>query len=184
MAENATVERIAAGNGVVLQVNVHTADSHVEVSVQKEAGPACVLHWGAVHVGGTSWPPQTAWPAGSTASAQAVDTPLGDGLVALRLQTAWRFGFLDFVLFDPKTSRWDSNQGRNYRIVLPSQPLKQSPATLATAATGNLGGEPRLARIADEIVDHETSPGSWTLMHRFNLAWDLLDRVRECSFRP
>jgi alpha-glucan,water dikinase len=308
MADSATVERITAANGVVLQVSRHTTDETVEVFIRKEAGPSCVLHWGAVHVGGGSWqrPPSSAWPSGSTARSQAVDTPLGDGRVTLRFPAAWRFGFLDFVLFDPKNSRWDSNQGRNYRIALPSRPLERSPVTaaqalaggdevaatthplgegyelavavheseatvtlalatdvqgplllywgaasnrrewllpphelwppetrqtteaavqtpfedngelrtlridwpaanvspaltfvlrqpdaeqwwkdrgrnfyvaLAAKSSGNLLDDPTLTPIADEIIDHETSPSSWTLMHRFNLAWDLLDRV-------
>jgi alpha-glucan,water dikinase len=313
MADSVTVETIAAGNGVVLRVTVQTTNQIVEVSVRKEAGPACVLHWGAVPVGGGTWqrPPQAAWPSGSTPSVQAVDTPLGDGLVAIRLQSAWRFGSLDFVLFDPKTSRWESNQGRNYRIVLPSRPRVRAPAVAAQALAGgeaaatsmtlhalddgyelavairssessvtlalatdvqgplflywgvasnrrewllpskdlwppgtrqaaetavetpfkgdrddpelrtlridlpaakaspaltfvlrqseadkwwkdrgrdfyvdlaahstrNLMDDPALTKLADEIVEHETSRSSWTLMHRFNLAWDLLDRV-------
>src|SRR5664279_753887 len=152
MADRATVEGIAAGNGVVLRVTVQTTDQIVEVSVKKEAGPACVLHWGAVPVGGGSWqrPPQAAWPSGSTPSVQAVDTPLGDGLVAIRLQSVWRFGFLDFVLFDPKTSRWESNQGRNYRIVLPSRPRVRAPAVAAQALAG---GEAASTSMASHALD-------------------------------
>jgi alpha-glucan, water dikinase len=192
MTDSATAERITTGSGVVLQVSVHATDQIVEVSVRKEAGPACVLHWGAVHAGGATWqePPKTAWPSGSTPSAQAVDTPLAEAPIAIRFQAAWRFGFLDFVLFDPKASRWDSNRGRNYRIALPSRPLARGPAMAAQTLAGGEGvsettharamgpsDDPTLAAIADEIIDHETSPSSWTLMHRFNLAWDLLDRV-------
>ena len=308
MADTATVERIAAGNGVILQWSIRKTGSIVEISVKKEAGPACVLHWGAVHAGSSAWqrPPKTAWPSGSTPSPQAVDTPLGSEPVAIRLEAEGRFGFLDFVLFDPRTSRWDSNQGRNYRLILPSRPLVPAPAiaaqalaggetasatthsladgyelavavrssetgvtlalatdvpaplflswgvarngrewllptrdlwppetrqtteaavetpfqdnnelrtlrvdfpgpkappaltfvlrqpdadkwwkdrgrnfyvALAAPCLGSLPDDASLTAIAAEIVDHEISPGSWTLMHRFNLAWELLDRV-------
>jgi alpha-glucan,water dikinase len=238
-----------------------------------------------------------------------VDTPLASGSVTLRLDRTWRFAFVDLVLFDPKTSRWDSNQGRNYRIVLPVLPaLARTPAMAAGAVSGEgdllfesrqplddgyelaiavrssdagltvglatdvqgplflywgVGANRRewelpeaelrpadtrpasdqavetpfgddaglrvlrvfalaskappalcfvlrqpdqadrwwkdrgrnfclplaaplsdspikessLAAMADEIVERETGAGSWTLMHRFGLAWDLLDRV-------
>jgi len=36
---------------------------------------------------------------------------------------------------------------------------------------------PELAEIADQIIQVETGNNSWTLMHRFNLSHDLLDRL-------
>jgi len=38
---------------------------------------------------------------------------------------------------------------------------------------------PKLDDIAEEIIHAEVERNSWTLMHRFNLCYDLLDRVRD-----
>lgn len=316
-------QTITAKSGVVMQVKTDASEQEVRVVVEKSAGPACVLHWGLVHAGGATWekPPEAAWPPASKPAGQAVDTLLDEGALTIRLEAGWRFAYLDFVLYHPKTSRWDSDQGRNYRVVLPEpaprspelvekvrallgeappssdarheqhdvhdvhdiddgyrlatavrvsaagvevvlatdlrgpllcrwglasphrdwhlpdaalrpadtrvvdehavetpfleqdgsrvlrlrMPAEPSPAglcfvlwqpdqgrwwkehgrdfhlSLSPARSGSRTGsgltDAGVAAMAEEIIDHETSPSSWTLMHRFNLAWDLLDRV-------
>jgi alpha-glucan, water dikinase len=310
MPDNLTTQEIAAGSGVVLRASVRSVGDGVEIHIEKRTGPSCILHWGVVHAGGGSWetPPDSAWPAGSKPATRALDTPLGDGPLDIRLDAAWRFAYLDFVLFDPKRSSWDSNQGRNYRLVLPepapaerstsalaqamagdgelifearhglddgcqlgiavrssdsgvtialatdvrpplslywgvganrrewklpepalrptgtSQPTEQAVETafreehglralrismpsgkapsllcfvlhqpglerwwkdrgrnffvpLAAQPAGHPFQDPALAAVADEIIEKESGAGSWTLMHRFDLAWELLDRV-------
>jgi alpha-glucan,water dikinase len=310
MPDNQTTQEIAAASGVVLGASIRFVGDGVEIHIQKKAGPACVLHWGLVRAGGGSWeaPPDSAWPAGSKPATRALDTPLGDAGVDIRLDSRWRFAFLDFVLFDPKRSSWDSNQGRNYRLTLPTPPALERPLStvaqtmagegvpvfesrdalddgyeLATAVRSSDSGvtvalvtdirpplslywgaaanrrewklpepelrpadthqatdqavetsfreegglrvlrlsmpsakappmlcfvlrqpglerwwkdrgrnffvplaarsaaqpfqEPGLGAVADAIIDKETGSGSWTLMHRFELAWELLDRV-------
>lgn len=139
MADNPTTQTIVATGGVVVQASVRSTDQVVEVVIGKQGGAACVLHWGAVHAGGGTWerPPTSAWPSGSTPAVRAVDTPLADGSVTLRLDKASRFAFVDFALFDPKTSRWDSNQGRNYRVTLPEpSTLARTPVAAAELASG------------------------------------------------
>lgn len=175
MPDSQTTQEIATMSGVVLRASLRSAGDAVNIHIEKAAGPACLLHWGVVRAGGGAWetPPESAWPAGSMLANLAVHTPLGEGGVDIRLESSWRFAFLDFVLFDPKRSTWDSNQGRNYRVSLPAPPPREhSPSTAARALS-----DPGLAALADEIVDRETGAGSWTLMHRFHLAWDLLDRM-------
>lgn len=169
--ERRTMESIATASGVVLAVTTHAGDELVEILVERKSGPPCVLHWGLLRGEATAWqvPPDLALSPGSRGERQAVDTPLAapTDTLALPLHPAWGFRFLALALFDPKTARWDSNQGRNYRIVLPAPP---SPVS-------GLPGDARLDEIARRIIEHETGPGSWTLMHRFNLAWDLLDQI-------
>jgi alpha-glucan,water dikinase len=169
MPDNPTTQKIAAASGVVLQVGVRSTDQLVEILIERQSGPTCVLHWGLAHAGGASWqqPPKSSWPPGSTPADHAVDTPLAEGTATVRLDADARFAFFDFVLFDPKTSRWDNNHGHNYRVALPLADSRFDDA--------------HLRAVADQIIEHETSPNSWTLMHRFNLAWDLLDRVPQGS---
>jgi len=137
---NPTPQKIAAAGGVVLQARVHNEDQVVEVLIEKQSGPDCVVHWGVVHAGGKSWEraPRSTWPAGSSPASHAVNTPLADLGVRIRLESVSRFAFLDFVLFDPKTSRWDSNQGRNYRVPLPAPALlARAPSMVARATDGD-----------------------------------------------
>lgn len=148
MSDNQTTQEIAAAGGVVLGVSIRSVGDGVEIHIEKKAGPSCVLHWGVVHAGGGSWeaPPDSSWPAGSKSAIRATDTPLGDGGVDIRLESRWRFAFLDFVLFDPKRSRWDSNQGRNYRLVLPAPPALLPPLSMVAqtlAGEGDLAFESR-----------------------------------------
>lgn len=310
MAADTTTQKLSAGHGLVLEAEIRDSGPRLEIGLVKQSGPACVLHWGLIHIGGKAWqrPPKSAWPSGSTAAGQALDTPLGDARVAIVLEQGWRFAELQLAFFDPKNSRWDSNQGRNYHLALPPPPpLAESPAmvaralagggaapaeashdldegfTLASAVSASEDGvvvglatdvpgplclhwglapdrrtwklpardiwppdtravddkavvtqwqeasglrtlrlvvparaaapaltfvlwqpeaelwwkdrgrdfylpltvssarapfaTPALLALADQIVAHETGAGSWTLMHRFNLAWDLLDRL-------
>ncbi len=134
-------QKIATASGVVLQTTVRASDQAFDLVIDKLAGPACVLHWGFARQAGASWrlPPRSVWPKGSMPADRAVDTPLlagADGL-AMRMEASWRFAFFEFALRDLKTSRWDSNQGRNFRVALPPlRPLARTPTMAARALTG------------------------------------------------
>ncbi len=78
--------------------------------------------------------------------------------------------FLNFVIFFPDTGRWDNNHGKNYHIRLPGF---EAPSLLSSGVNSD-----DLAGIRDEIIEREMGRHSWTLMHRFNLCYDLLERVR------
>ena len=173
------MQTITTASGVVLAVTTRAGDDLVEILVERKSGPPCVLHWGLLRGEATAWqvPPELALPPGSRGDQHAVSTPLAapTDTLALRLHPAWGFRFLVLALFDPKTSRWDSNQGKNYRIVLPTPSAPGSPA--AWPPSDLVPGDVRLGEIAARIIEPETGPGSWTLMHRFNLAWDLLDQI-------
>lgn len=69
---------------------------------------------------------------------------------------------INCVLYDAAADRWLKHEGHDIQIRI------QRPA--------GRGGQP-LAPILEQIVDAEAGTGSWTLMHRFNLCYDLLDEV-------
>lgn len=74
---------------------------------------------------------------------------------------------MQFVLKrDEAGGRWISYRGGNFYVPIHA---------LAPQAT--TPGLMRFQDVADEIIRTETSRNSWTLMHRFNLCHDLLDRV-------
>ncbi|MFH1077307.1 MAG: PEP/pyruvate-binding domain-containing protein [Pseudomonadota bacterium] len=76
-----------------------------------------------------------------------------------------------FVLKRLPTGQWIKDNGRNFYI----------PISSANEYEGELG-DVRFANIADEIITHEMGSGSWTLMHRFDLCYDLLDKVPDNGF--
>ncbi len=178
-------EKIFTRSGVVLLVEKRIMDDGIEVSLQMEKHEKCVLHWGLRRHIQTSWhmPPQSIWPEGSSAFDQAaVHTPfLGQnhqGRIIIKLDRALDFSLIDFVLFFPEGGRWDNNHGRNYQIEIPRP--ERSPSPTMKTYDASLG-DPHVAGLADEIIEKEMSRNSWTLMHRFNLCYDLLDKVRNNS---
>ncbi len=75
---------------------------------------------------------------------------------------------IHFVLTFADEARWLNDRGQN--IYIPVAELLKKNAYKGTS--GN-------AHIARDIVQAETGRNSWTLMHRFNLGHDLLDRIEK-----
>ena len=137
------------------------------------SGPLA-LHWGVAKRSRYEWllPPSSILPVGTTMfQNKAAETLFVDhaGYRRLRLEVSEEeipMG-ISFVLKQIDTGRWLKDNGRNFyiQIVVP----REYGASL---------GDPRLAGLADDIIEKEMSRNSWTLMHRFNLCYDLLDKVR------
>ncbi len=170
-------EEIITESGLVLLVEKNIRDSVAAITISADAGTQGLLHWGVRKRGDASWqlPPEQSWPEGSRAfDSKAVQTPFlkeGDhSVISIALDSSLGLRSLDFVIFYPENSRWDNNRGRNYRIEIP---LPQR------TADSSAFGSNELMNIAEEIIDHEVGHNSWTLMHRFNLCYDLLDRVKD-----
>jgi alpha-glucan,water dikinase len=169
-------EKITLENGDEILVETGTGDDIVEVVIRREGSRACVLHWGLRQSIRAPWqiPPQEIWPEGSRAYDQAaLQTPFasqdGHGLVTLKIPRSLNFSRLDFVLFFPEEGRWENNRGRNYSVPI-SGDERPGDASL---------GSRQLDSLAEEIIGREMSGNSWTLMHRFNLCYDLLDRAED-----
>ena len=122
-----TVEEIITKSGVVLLVEKRVTDKGVEVRLRTESHEKCMLHWGLRHHQQGPWhmPPQSAWPEGSRVFDQvAIQTPFtgqeGASQITFRLDPAFDFPLIDFVLYFPEEGRWDNNDGQNYRIRIPT----------------------------------------------------------------
>jgi alpha-glucan,water dikinase len=169
-------EKITMENGHDILIETRAGDDMVEVVIRMEGGKACVLHWGLRLNVRAPWqmPPAEIWPEGSRAyDHAALQTPFaskdGHGLVTVRIPRSLNFSSLDFVLFFPEEGRWENNRGRNYSIRIPAIKGGEAPTL----------GSRELDGLAEEIIGDEMSGSSWTLMHRFNLCYDLLDRARD-----
>jgi alpha-glucan,water dikinase len=131
-----------------------------------------LLHWGVVRGSGTEWhlPPSSLYPPETTVCQNlAAQTPFSNraGLRRLHLEMGEQdvVPGIVFVLKQTDPDRWLNNHGRNF----------YAPVLDSTAYKGIFGD---LASLAEEIIDREMSPNSWTLMHRYNLCHDLLERVK------
>jgi alpha-glucan,water dikinase len=157
-----------------LVADVRQTPGQTEVSLVLEGThEPCVLRWG-VGRGPRRWlvPPQSEWPAGSRAANHAaVDTPFPESEADRRLTIAFgaspEYAALDFVLFFPAGNRWDNNRGRDYQVSLAGDGVPAGRGERAEAQDA----------LSRSIIEGETGPHSWTLMHRFNLCYDLLDRI-------
>ena len=166
------VEKIITKSGVVLLVEKRIIDEGVEVCLRMEQDEKCLLHWGLSRHTGAPWqiPPRALWPEGTRAFGEtAVQTPFSsrnnEGRIVIRLDHPPNLSLVAFCLFFPVENRWDNNHGKNYYIKL------RKPKETVPEAPGVSG-------LADQIIEKEMSRNSWTLMHRFNLCYDLLDKVR------
>ncbi|MBI4689420.1 MAG: hypothetical protein HY754_04005 [Nitrospirae bacterium] len=170
-------KKIITESGVVLDVkkNIRTDEIEVIVLIENLEGAECLLHWGVRRNIYAPWllPSQSIWPKGTRAfDNAAVQSPFveqnGQAMIAIKFDRSVDFRFIDFVLYFPGEDRWDNNHGRNYRIdiTIDKPALKKE-----------LFGKTELINIAYEIIERETGHHSWTLMHRFNLCYDFLDKI-------
>jgi alpha-glucan,water dikinase len=167
-----STEIIRTESGVVILVSMNILDNAAEVILRIEEHKNCLLHWGLRHHHYEPWqiPPQSVWPEGSHAfDNTAVQSPFirrnGFSEIITKLDFSMDFRLLDFVLFFPEEGRWDNNQGRNYRIEIPGH---GQPAVYETSL-----GDVDLDVIASAVIEKEMSRNSWTLMHRFNLCYEI-----------
>lgn len=175
-------ETITLQNNSSLAVRRQAAGAKVELTISGDFTSPCVLHWGVLRKEQGHWevPPPEVWPPGSIAFGdKAIQSPFhrhnGRASVTLTLNPK-DFPHIEFVLFFPDGRRWDNNHGKNYRIDLVARPAVSS--VMGTVAEMEWAlGDTLLPPIALTIVEQETGKHSWTLMHRFNLCHDLLDRV-------
>ena len=156
-----------------LAVAVLHADDRYRLTFVSNLPAPLVLHWGVAQRSRQEWlaPPPPVQPPGTILFQSAAETPFEvvDGLKRLQLEFPQKDSPLGipFVLRRPEVNRWIKDRGGNFFVPL---------AASASADTTLSDGE--VAQLADEIIRAETTHNSWTLMHRYNLCHDLLDRVR------
>jgi len=144
------------------------------ITLSTDIPGSLVLHWGVTRRSRHEWnlPPAVMFPPGTIVVQETVaQTPFVGNASANRLQLEIDgheapLGMV-FVLKQVDTGRWLKDRGGNFYI--PILGIRDSGVTL---------GDAQITRLADEIIEREMSPNSWTLMHRFNLCYELLDRVR------
>jgi len=132
-----------------------------------------ILHWGASYNSRYEWvlPPSSMHPAGTAVFQNtAAQTPFAydDGIGRLILQINEKeapAGIL-FVLKQSDTWHWIKQEGQNFFIPV-----------AAPSGQEDFSGSLELVSLADKIIENEMSRNSWTLMHRFNLCFDLLDML-------
>lgn len=156
--------------GDQLAVAVVNDEKACRVSLAADTAERPILHWGVARRHRHEWflPPTTMRPPGTSVfQGKAAETPFS------RQGDYWRFSLelkedlplgIPFVLKLADSDQWLKDAGKNFYV-----PLAPPPDYGA-----ELGVHDALAQ---EIIEKEMSRNSWTLMHRFNLCYDLLDRV-------
>lgn len=174
--EEATRQTFTLDSGERLSAAVQKTPQGVRLRLVCDAAGPLVLHWGLAWRYRHEWqaPPESYRPQGTTlADDKAAHTPFTerDGLQYLEL----RFPKpaegpgpcgLCFVLHQADDG-WLKSGGKDLFV-----PLFESERDGRLAA-------PQLADLAEQIVGAEMGASSWTLMHRFNLCHDLLDKARD-----
>jgi alpha-glucan, water dikinase len=125
-------QQISTRSGVELSVEQKADGEQMEILLRLKQGSACVLHWGLRQQSKAEWqlPPQSLWPAGTTAFGQhAAQTPFsGENQITIPL-TSPHYTAMEFALFFPEQRRWDNNGGKNYRVTMAqTQPVRRGPS--------------------------------------------------------
>jgi alpha-glucan, water dikinase len=165
---------LSTESGAALVISRRTDAGTTAVTLRLTGRRGSLLHWGLRARNRSDWfvPPPGTWPGGSSPyGPAAVQTPWtdrdGPPQIEIELNRGLNASSIEFVLYYPADHRWDNNSGHNYRI-----PLGDHGGGSSTAhGTDAWGG------LADVIVERETGTHSWTLMHRFDLCHDLIDRL-------
>lgn len=157
-----------------LKVTVSRDENRYRLMLTTDIPGPLILHWGVTPGSRREWNPPSAdlLPPGTVLfQEKAAQTPFaGDGRtqrLELEISQSEAPAGIVFVLKQGDTERWLKDRGGNFYI--PLLGVQDSAATLRDA---------ELAHLADEIIEREMSGNSWTLMHRFNLCYDLLDQVQ------
>ena len=163
--------KLASGEHVAVAVSRN--EGGYDISILTDIPGSLIFHWGIALRSRSDWvlPPVSSRPDGTTIfQDKAAQTPLTDtgGFRRLHLKMDEETAPLgiSFVFKEVETGRWFKDGDRNFFI----------PVVVPEAGALS-SGDAELASIADEIIQHETGKNSWTLMHRFNLCYDLLDRI-------
>lgn len=159
-----------------LTVAVSKDGESYQMTVVTDLSGPLVLHWGISVHSPFEWllPPTSIHPAGTIkiddSSAQTPFILHNNNMNQLNLQFREKEAPLgiSFVLKQTDAGRWYKKRGQNFYI--PVRGLLQKEMYSFT---------PEFSYLAEKIIQSEMGHHSWTLMHRFNLCHDLLDRVRD-----
>lgn len=183
-------EQIKTRSGLKLLIEKRQIDRQIEISLRMKSEKNCLLHWGLSPCVRMPWqiPPQVYWPEGTRPSGKAaLQTPFkkqnGESRILMKLDRSLDFSVVDFVLFFPEEDLWDNNHGKNYQINLQKPQIPSLSRFQAFKDRIKQKGiqveyeSSNYSCIAKVIIQSEMESDSWTLMHRFNLCYDLLDMV-------
>ena len=174
-----------------LSIAVIKEDDHFQIVFISDIPGNLLLHWGVAAKSPFEWtlPPEPIRPSGTTIyddrAVQTAFAPLEKvhpfrnkslrggtfhndikQLILVFSQKDAPMG-IPFVLTLTDEDRWLKSHERNFYV-----PLTES------LHRNDYSGPPRLSHVVREIIEAEMGNNSWSLMHRFNLCYDLLDAVR------
>jgi alpha-glucan,water dikinase len=145
------------------------------ISLLSNAPGNLILHWGIARRSPHEWllPPEsmrgprtTLWQSHTAQTAFSLFD--GCNILHLEFPEAEAPLGIQFVLKQKEDGgRWFKYRGGNFYVPIRSGIQKQVPL-----------GVSEFTQLADEIIRSEMANNSWTLMHRFNLCFDMLERVR------
>jgi alpha-glucan,water dikinase len=172
--ENLYEREYTLPDGKHIAVAVSRNESGYDISIISDVSGPLLMHWGIARSFRSEWelPPASMHPEGTTLfQEKAAQTPFEEieGLrrLDLKINNAEAPMGISFVLKDAETGHWLKDGDRNFFI----------PVSVPETAPQLEGAE--LASIAEEIIGREMGNNSWTLMHRFNLCYELLDRAKK-----
>jgi alpha-glucan,water dikinase len=164
-------ERIVTRHGE-LEVGKKTEGERLTLTLNFRLAEDCLLHWGLSRTPNGPWllPPEDIRP-GKTHphDNHAVQTAISrNDFIQIDVKGG-EYAELPFVLYFPLKKEWDNNHRQNYHISLSEKDAERKPSKKRS--------DEETQSVPSQIIEKETSRDSWTLMHRYNLCYEMLDRL-------
>ena len=159
-----------------IAVAVTQTEGRYRLTVLSNLSGSLLMHWGVARRSPHEWLLPAAsmrGPETTVFEQHTAQTPFvpWEGFQLLMLEFPESEAPLGVAFVLKKTQdggQWLKYRGGNFYVPIHSGLPKGGASGLSTSLT----------ELADEIIGAEMGRGSWTLMHRFNLCHDFLDRVR------
>jgi alpha-glucan, water dikinase len=162
-------------DGTQLAAGVTKSEGRYDVLLVANLAEPLVLHWAVAHRSPNEWSlaPESWRPHGTVASdPNTVETRFEsrDGFRQLRLviPEAETPTGIQFVLKQGANGRWVKYQQGNFFVPVQGSQTKWNGQHAEV-----------LGQLGERIVQAEKGSGSWTLMHRFNLCYDLVGQAQD-----
>ena len=151
----------------------------VDILFSTESNNKLILHWGCFkptspsgwcHLPKEAYPPET-----KEFDKNALQTEFKNKEIQMLIPRGKGYssaiGGINFVFFDPEHNKWYNNYRKDYQIKFKLKINRRKSKQILV--DNNL----YVPEFVTDVIDCEANYGSWTLMHRYNKCYDIIESL-------